>query len=127
MRPRVPGARSQFVINNRRDRTRGRVRTQKREFMPITLVNPLNEAVRETRKAAPKLDSLAGKTIGLLDISKPGGSVFLDRLESLLRERYGVTSVVRAMKPTFTKPAPEAVIDQLLAARCDAVIEALAD
>ena len=95
--------------------------------MPITLVNPLDETARQQRNAAPKLSTLSGKTVGLLDISKPGGSVFLDRLESLLRERYGVASVVRAMKPTFTKPAPEAVIDQLLAARCDAVIEALAD
>lgn len=95
--------------------------------MPITLINPLDETIREQRKAAPKLGTLSGKTIGLLDISKPGGSVFLDRLESLLRERYGVASVVRAMKPTFTKPAPETVIEQLLAARCDAVIEALAD
>ncbi len=95
--------------------------------MPITLVNPMNETVREQRKVAPKLDTLSGKIIGLLDISKPGGSVFLDRLEALLRERFGVANVVRAMKPTFTKPAPEAVIDQLLAARCDAVIEALAD
>ncbi len=95
--------------------------------MPITLVNPLNETVREQRKVAPKLATLTGKTLGLLDISKPGGSAFLDRLESLLRERFGVANVVRAMKPTFTKPAPEAVIDQLLAARCDAVIEALAD
>ena len=95
--------------------------------MPITLVNPLDETAREKRNAAPKLATLNGKTVGLLDISKPGGSVFLDRLESLLRERYGVASVVRAMKPTFTKPAPEAVIDRLLAARCDAVIEALAD
>ena len=95
--------------------------------MPITLVNPMNETVREQRKVAPKLDTLSGKIIGLLDISKPGGSVFLDRLETLLRERFGVANVVRAMKPTFTKPAPEAVIDQLLAARCDAVIEALAD
>lgn len=95
--------------------------------MPITLVNPLDESVREQRKAAQKLGTLSGKTVGLLDISKPGGNVFLDRLESLLRERYGVVSVVRAMKPTFTKPAPEAVIDQLLQARCDAVIEALAD
>lgn len=95
--------------------------------MPITLVNPLNETVREQRKVAPKLATLTGKTVGLLDISKPGGSAFLDRLESLLRERFGVANVVRAMKPTFTKPAPEAVIDQLLAARCDAVIEALAD
>lgn len=95
--------------------------------MPITLVNPMNETVREQRKVAPKLDTLSGKIIGLLDISKPGGSVFLDRLEALLRERFGVANVVRAMKPTFTKPAPEAVIDQLVAARCDAVIEALAD
>ena len=95
--------------------------------MPITLVNPMNETVREQRKVAPRLDTLSGKIIGLLDISKPGGSVFLDRLEALLRERFGVANVVRAMKPTFTKPAPESVIDQLLAARCDAVMEALAD
>ncbi len=95
--------------------------------MPITLVNPLDETSRENRNAASKLDTLKGKTVGLLDISKPGGSVFLDRLETLLRERYGVASVVRAMKPTFTKPAPESVIEQILAARCDAVIEALAD
>ncbi|MBS1786397.1 MAG: hypothetical protein JST85_01670 [Acidobacteria bacterium] len=95
--------------------------------MPITLVNPLDETVREQRKAAPKLDTLSGKIVGLLDISKPGGSVFLDRMESLLRERFGVANVVRAMKPTFTKPAPEAIIDQLLKARCDVVIEALAD
>lgn len=95
--------------------------------MPITLINPLDETVREQRKAAPKLDTLVGKTIGLVDISKPGGSVFLDRMESLLRERLGVAAVVRAVKPTFTKPAPEAIIEQLLQARCDAVIEALAD
>lgn len=95
--------------------------------MPITLVNPMDETVREARKAATKLDTLSGKTVGLLDISKPGGSVFLDRMEALLRERYGVASVVRAMKPTFTKPAPDVVIEQLLQSRCDAVIEALAD
>jgi len=95
--------------------------------MPITLINPLDETIREQRKVAPRLDTLAGKTIGLLDISKPGGSAFLDRTETLLRERFGVANVVRAMKPTFTKPAPEAVMNQLLQARCDAVIEALAD
>ena len=95
--------------------------------MPITLVNPLDETPRALLKPAPRLDNLTGKTIGLLDISKPGGSVFLDRLEQLLKEHYGVAAVVRAMKPTFTKPAPDAVIEQLLEAKCDAVIEALAD
>lgn len=95
--------------------------------MPITLVSPLDETPRAPGRSATRLDSLKGKTVGLLDISKPGGSVFLDRLEQLLKERYGVAQVIRAMKPTFTKPAPEAVIEQLRSAKCDAVIEALAD
>jgi hypothetical protein len=95
--------------------------------MSTVLINPLNETQREPRHAAPKLDTLSGKTIGLLDISKPGGNYFLDHVERLLQERFGVAQVVRAMKPTFTKPAPEAVIEQLIHARCDAVIEALAD
>ena len=95
--------------------------------MPITLINPLDETPRVLSNPAQRLDSLNGKTIGLLDISKPGGSIFLDHLERLLKRRYDVASVVRAMKPTFTKPAPEAVIQQLIAANCNAVIEALAD
>lgn len=95
--------------------------------MPTTLVNPLDETPRVSSKPAPRLTSLTGKTIGLLDISKPGGSIFLDRLEQLLKQRYGVAEIVRAMKPTFTKPAPDAVIAKFLDAKCDAVIEALAD
>ena len=95
--------------------------------MPTTLVSPLDETPRVVPKPAPRLDTLTGKTIGLLDISKPGGSVFLDRLEQLLKERHRVAEVVRAMKPTFTKPAPDAVIERLIEAKPDAVIEALAD
>lgn len=95
--------------------------------MPTVLVNPLDETVRVQGTPAQRLDTLQGKTIGLLDISKPGGSVFLDHLERLLKEQHGVAAVVRATKPTFTKPAPAAVIEQLIGARCDAVIEALAD
>jgi hypothetical protein len=93
--------------------------------MSTILVNPLNESRREAAVPAPRLRSLKGATIALLDISKPGGSVFLDRIESVLKERYGVAAVVRAMKPTFAKPAPPAVIDSIRGA--SAVIEALAD
>ena len=95
--------------------------------MQTILVNPFDESAREPRQAAPRLDTLAGKTIGLLDISKPGGSAFLDRLEALLKERYGVQQVVRAMKPTFTKPAPAEVLERLAGEGCHGVIEALAD
>ncbi len=95
--------------------------------MPITLINPLDETPRVFSNPALRLKSLTGKTIGLLDISKPGGSIFLDRIELLLRERCGVSHVVRFMKPTYTKPAPDTVIAKFLDAKCDAVIEALAD
>jgi len=95
--------------------------------MPITLVNPLDETPRVVSTPARRLSTLTGATIGLLDISKPGGSIFLNHLELLLKQRYSVASVVRAMKPTFTRPAPDSVIEKLLGANCDAVIEALAD
>ena len=95
--------------------------------MPITLINPLNEQTQTPANPAPRLDTLAGKTIGLLDISKPGGSFFLDRLEELLKTRYGVARIVREMKPTFSKPAPADVIARLMSVPCHAVIEALAD
>jgi len=93
--------------------------------MPITLVNPMNEIAPQAAPAAPRLAQLQGKTIALLDISKPGGSVFLDRMERLLKERFGVTNVIRELKPTFAKPAPPGVLEKIRTA--DAVIEALAD
>lgn len=93
--------------------------------MPLTLVNPMNETVAKAAAPPARLPSLAGKKIGLLDISKPGGSIFLDRLEKILRERYQVTDILRTKKPTYTKNAPDAVIEQLRG--MDAVVEALAD
>jgi hypothetical protein len=93
--------------------------------MPITLVNPMNETSAQAANPAPRLDALTGKTIALLDISKPGGNIFLDRIEYLLRKHHGVTSIIRETKPTFAKPAPPEVIDKIGGA--DAVIEALAD
>jgi len=62
--------------------------------------------------------------VGLLDISKPRGDRFLDRLEEHLTQRGAVVS--RYMKPTFTKPAPVDLRHEI-ASNCDAVIEALAD
>ena len=90
-----------------------------------TLVNPLDERAAAGRVPAPRLEKLEGKTLALLDISKPGGSVFLDRLEALLVGRYGVARVVRTTKPTYTKPAPRSFLDSLRSV--DGVIEALAD
>lgn len=95
--------------------------------MATNLVNPLDERVPPEAAAPERLASLDGTRIALLDISKPGGSIFLDRLEGLLSDRYGVSEVLRYSKPTFAKPAPEAVLADIRKAQPHAVIEALAD
>ncbi len=89
-----------------------------------TLLDPTAEASPAERALTPRKDSLDGLTVGLLDISKPRGDVFLDRLEENLGRRGA--SVLRFAKPTFTKPAP-ADLRHEIATTCDAVIEALAD
>jgi hypothetical protein len=89
-----------------------------------TVLDPTAEDSPATRSRLPRPVGLGGLRIGLLDISKPRGNVFLDRLEDQLRRRG--SEVRRYAKPTFTKPAP---IDlrQEIAIHCDVVIEALAD
>ena len=91
----------------------------------MRIVNPMSESFIDAARAAPRLTTIEGKTIALLDISKPGGSVFLDRLEARLRTEHGVAQVIREMKPTFAKPAPAEILQRIRGA--DAVIEALAD
>ena len=93
--------------------------------MSITLISPLNDAAVARGIPAPRLATLAGKRIALLDISKPGGSIFLDRLSHLLTERYGVAEILRSKKATYTKPAQAQVLEALRGV--DAVVEALAD
>ena len=89
-------------------------------------LDPTDKGDYGAKAFAPRLDTLAGKTIGLLDINKAKGSFFLDRLEEVLRERYGVKDVLRRKKSSPGRLVPEAVKAELQE-KCDAVIEALSD
>jgi len=95
------------------------VSTESRVFL-----DPTSELEPVARALAPRPASLEGNVVGLLDISKPRGDVFLDRLETLLGER-GVRTL-RFRKPTFAKVAPVDLRHEI-ATKCDVVIEALAD
>ena len=87
-------------------------------------LDPTGERETIARSLAERPASLEGKTIGLLDIVKPRGDVFLDRLEVLLNER-GLRTM-RFRKPTFTKVAP-VDLRHRIASECDVIVEALAD
>jgi len=88
------------------------------------LLDPTSELKPSNRVPLKRLSDLQKKTVGLLDISKPKGDIFLDRIAEGLHER-GVR-VKRFSKPTFTRLAPIGLKNEI-AGSCDAVIEALAD
>jgi hypothetical protein len=90
----------------------------------MTLLDPTAERSPVGRPLAAPLASLEGAVVGLLDIRKARGDVFLDRVATLLEARG--STVRRYAKPTFTKPAP-ADLRHELAVACNGVIEALAD
>ena len=87
-------------------------------------LDPTNERATVTRSLAERPASLDGKVVGLLDIIKPRGDVFLDRLETLLNDR-GLRTL-RFRKPTFTKVAPVDLRHEI-STKCDVIVEALAD
>ena len=49
----------------------------------------------ESVSISPRLDSLAGKTIGLYDIGKEGFSAYLDVTEHLFNQKYPHTTIKR--------------------------------
>ena len=92
----------------------------------IILLNPTDQGGVSGKFLAPRLDELNGKVMGLLNISKNGSDIFLERVEELMREKFKVADVIHVTKPTFARPAPPEMITQL-ADQCDFVIEGLAD
>ncbi len=84
------------------------------------------DSVAVPRKTAARPTSLDGKVVTLLDISKAKGDHLLDRIEQLLRERARPKAIVRKKKPTFARPAPDALRQDIVGST-DVLIEALAD
>lgn len=88
------------------------------------VLDPTAERSEVSRPRAARLATLAGSMVGLVDISKPRGDVFLNRLEALLVKRN--IDVKRYTKPTHARPAP-ADLRYRITTECGAVIQALAD
>jgi hypothetical protein len=88
------------------------------------LLDPTSENAPEKRERLPRPAELQGLTVGLLDISKARGDIFLDEIEALFSGKG--MNVKRYQKPTFARTAPVA-LQQEISTQCDLVIEALAD
>ena len=90
----------------------------------IVLYDPTAEPRAAAASLAPRLASLAGTRAGILDNGKANAGTLMLAVVERLKERYGVTDVVKREKPVAGPPRPEVV--EALAA-CDFVLVGSAD
>jgi hypothetical protein len=94
--------------------------------MSFTVFDPTDGPAAKTFAPAPRLTSLAGKVIGILDNGKAKSDLLLREVQDLLRSEANVTDIVMVRKPSAYRPAPDEQLDDL-ARRADAVIAGIGD
>ena len=79
----------------------------------LPFIDPTAGGSRAKIAPAPRPIDLAGKTVGLLDNTKEQADIILETVADVLRERYGVANVIIRRKEFFSKPATEALINEM--------------
>ena len=92
----------------------------------MTVVHPAAEDVVRQLGLAPRLPSLRGARLALIDNSKHNADAFLQTLETILTRDYGVERVERYRKTSPSVPTPPEILARL-AESCDALVHGVAD
>ena len=79
----------------------------------LPFIDPTEARSYSTVNPAARPADLAGKVVGLLDNRKEQADVILQTVGDVLRERYGVARVVVRRKEHHSKPATDALIDEM--------------
>lgn len=90
----------------------------------ITFLSPVPPSLVTEHPLAPRLDSLAGRRIGLLDNRKANAGALLDSVAGELAARHPDVEVLTEHK-LASAAAPDDVLDRLRT--CHAVVLAIAD
>jgi len=93
--------------------------------MTLQVLDPTNETAPPLGQPAPRLASLAGKTVGFISNGKEGTKGFFAHLDRMLREQLGVADVVLRTKSNFSAPADAYIVDEI--ARWHAVVTGIGD
>lgn len=93
--------------------------------MVFKVLNPTSEMESDEFALAPRLSSLAGKTVGFISNGKEGTKGFFAHLERLLKEQLQVGEVIYLTKSNYSAPAEEEIAAQ--AAGWDLAVTGLGD
>ena len=96
------------------------------ELKGLTVLDPTVEPAPGGLVQASRVTEIRGLSVGLIDNGKPKADVFLRRLGTVLKEKYGVGDVhVIRKDDASTVAAPEILVD--VARRCHIVIAGVGD
>ena len=91
----------------------------KETIADVTVYVPTGAAETEPRKLAPRLETVRGARIGILDTCKEFADLVLKGVAEVLKRDHGAGEVRFWRKDYLGRPSPFA---QEMAAGCDAVI-----
>ena len=91
----------------------------------LEVLVPTAEAPMGSGTLSPRLDRLAGATIGVLWNGRQGGDKVICRVLEILKEERGVEGLVFRAKPYLGNVAPDQIFDEL--SKCDAVVTGVGD
>ena len=93
--------------------------------MALRVLDPTNENAPPLDRPAPRVPSLAGKTVGLISNGKEGTKSFFAHLDRLLRDEFTVANVIMRVKSNYSAPADRDIVDEI--ARWHAVVTGIGD
>lgn len=79
----------------------------------LGFIDPTAGGTRAKIAPAPRPMDLAGKVVGLLDNTKEQADVIFETVAEVLRSRYGVAKIVIRRKEAFSRPATEALLNEM--------------
>lgn len=82
--------------------------------MKYRVLDPTSEAEAIITTLAPRLDSLAGKIVGVISNGKEGTRGFFRHLEDLLRSELNVADVIHRVKSNYSAPADAAIMSDVV-------------
>jgi hypothetical protein len=79
----------------------------------LGFIDPTAGGARAKIALAPRPMDLAGKVVGMIDNTKEQADVILETVAEILRSRYGVAQVIIRRKEHFSRPASEALLNEM--------------
>ena len=96
------------------------------ELRTIQILDPCPEESAEELGLSSPVPDLRGKVVGILENRKYHADAFLQELQEVLLNNYGVERVVYATKFTYSAASPNEALNALTD-ECDVVVHGVAD